>query len=183
MPTTKPPSKACAELNAMEKADRPIKLLFVCMGNICRSPAAHGVMEKIVLDAGLQEQLDIDSAGTINMHAGNLPDSRMRQAASQRGYPLTHRARQVGRVDLDAFDLLLTMDMENLADVASLADPRKHAAKVRLFSDFCTEHDEKEVPDPYYGGAAGFEKVLDMMEDGCAEILRRFKEGTLLHRV
>jgi protein-tyrosine phosphatase len=163
--------------------DRPAKILFICMGNICRSPAAHGVMDKLVGDAGLQEKLDIDSAGTINLHAGNLPDARMREAAARRGYSLTHRARQVRRDDLDAFDLLLVMDRANLADVASLADPRRHDGKVRLFAEFCTEHDEAEVPDPYYGGSAGFEKVLDMMEDGCTEILRKLRDGTLLLRV
>jgi protein-tyrosine phosphatase len=114
---------------------------------------------------------------------GKLPDSRMRQAASQRGYSLTHHARQVDRADLDSYDLLLVMDHGNHEDVQSLADPSKHEGKVRLFSEFCTGHDETEVPDPYYGGSAGFEKVLDMMEDGCAEILRRLKDGTLLQRV
>jgi protein-tyrosine phosphatase len=152
------------------------------MGNICRSPAAHGVMEKMVADAGMQNRVEIDSAGSINMHVGKLPDSRMRQAASTRGYPLTHRARQVDRADLDSYDLILVMDQGNFEDVVSLADPRKHEGKVRMFSEFCTEHDDTEVPDPYYGGSAGFEKVLDMMEDGCAEILRRLKDGTLLKR-
>jgi protein-tyrosine phosphatase len=164
-------------------SDGPIKILFVCMSNICRSPAAHGVMERLALDAGLHHRIAIDSAGTINLHAGKLPDSRMRQAAQRRGYPLTHRARQVLRADLDDFDLVLVMDLENLANVEPLADPQKHNGKVRLFSEFCTVHDDHEVPDPYYGGSAGFEKVLDMMEDGCAEILRRIKEGTLLQRV
>jgi protein-tyrosine phosphatase len=153
------------------------------MGNICRSPAAHGVLEKMVLDAGMQDRVEIDSAGTIHFHAGKLPDSRMRHAANARGYPLSHPARQVRRVDLDAFDLVIAMDLANLADVESLADPRKHEGKVRLFSDFCTEHDETEVPDPYHGGSAGVEKVLDMMEDGCAEILRRLKDGTVLQHV
>jgi protein-tyrosine phosphatase len=160
-----------------------MKLLFVCMGNICRSPAAHGVMEKLLVDAGMQDRMEIDSAGTIGLHAGKLPDSRMRQAASRRGYPLTHRARQVGRADLDAYDLVLVMDHANFEDVDSLADPRKHEGKVRFFSEFCTKHGETEVPDPYHGGSAGFEKVLDMMEDGCAEILRRLKEGTLVKPV
>lgn len=164
------------------KPDLPIKLLFVCMGNICRSPAAQGVMEKMAADAGVRDRMDIDSAGTINFHAGKLPDSRMREAAGRRGYPLTHRARQVSRTDLDAFDLLLVMDSANFADVESLVDPKKHGRKVRLFCEFCTNHCETEVPDPYYGGSAGFEKVLDMLEDGCAEILRRLKDGTLLQR-
>src|SRR5436190_5994651 len=124
-----------------------MKLLFVCMGNICRSPAAQGVMEKLVEDAGVQDLVEIDSAGTIYLHAGELPDSRMRQAASRRGYPLTHRARLVRRADLDAFDLVLVMDLGNFADVESLANPQKHKGKVRLFSEFCTKHDETEVPD------------------------------------
>jgi protein-tyrosine phosphatase len=152
------------------------------MGNICRSPAAHGVMEKMVADAGMQDRVEIDSAGTINFHVGKLPDSRMRQAASTRGYPLTHRARHVDRADLDAYDLLLVMDHGNHEDVQSLADPSKHRGKVRMFTDFCMKHGDSEVPDPYNGGSAGFEKVLDMVEDGCAEILRRLKDGTLLKR-
>lgn len=164
------------------KPDGTLKLLFVCMGNICRSPAAHGVMEKMVLDAGLQDRIEIDSAGTISMHAGNLPDPRMRRTAGARGYPLTHRARQVERADLDAFDLVLVMDHENLANVEPLADPKKHAGKVRLFCDFCTEHEDTVVPDPYYGGDAGFEHVLDLLEDGCTEILKQFNDGTLGQR-
>jgi protein-tyrosine phosphatase len=158
------------------------RILFVCMGNICRSPAAHGVMEKMLADAGLQQRLTIDSAGTINLHAGKLPDSRMRHAAGLRGYPLTHLARQVVHGDLDDFDLVLVMDLDNLSHVEPMAHPQRHVGKVRLFSEFCTKHKDREVPDPYYGGAAGFEKVLDMMEDGCAEIIRRLKEGTLLQR-
>ena len=160
----------------------PIKLLFVCMGNICRSPAAHGVMEKMVADAGLADLVEIDSAGTINLHAGNMPDSRMRAAAAKRGYSLTHPARQIGKADLDHFDLVLVMDRENLANVKPLTDTKKHAGKVKLFCDYCTEHDEREVPDPYYGGAAGFEKVLDLLEDGCTEILHRVEQKTLLPR-
>jgi protein-tyrosine phosphatase len=157
-------------------------LLFVCMGNICRSPAAHGVMQKMLLDAGLDKQARVDSAGTINLHAGKLPDARMRKAAQRRGYSLTHPARQVRRSDLDDFDLVLVMDLENLANVERLADPRKHKGKVRLFCEFCTKHDETEVPDPYYGGEEGFEFVLDLLEDGCAELLRRIQSGSPLDR-
>ncbi len=158
----------------------PFKLLFVCMGNICRSPAAHGVMEKMVADAGLADQVEIDSAGTINLHAGNMPDSRMRAAASQRGYTLTHPARQIEKADLDHFDLVLVMDRDNLANVKPLTDTKKHAGKVKLFCDFCTEHEEREVPDPYYGGASGFEKVLDLLEDGCAELVKQVQNKKLV---
>lgn len=152
------------------------------MGNICRSPAAHGIMQKMLLDAGLENLVHVDSAGTINLHAGKLPDSRMRKAAGRRGYPLSHPARQVRPSDLDDFDLVLVMDLENLADVEQFADPQKHEGKLRLFCEFCTAHDETEVPDPYHSSDAGFEFVLDLLEDGCAELLRRIQSGSLLDR-
>lgn len=158
----------------------PPRILFVCMGNICRSPAADGVMHHLVREAGLEDQVEIDSAGTIGMHAGKLPDSRMRKAASRRGYDLTHRARQVVASDLDNFDLVLVMDAFNRSDVEQLVGRAQRHARIRLFCEYCQHHDHTEVPDPYYGGEAGFEEVLDLMEDGCAELIQRLKSGTLL---
>ncbi len=157
-----------------------VKLLFVCMGNICRSPAAEGVMLHQLEEAGLNGQVSVDSAGTLNYHAGNLPDTRMRQAASQRGLDLTHRARQITPEDLEKFDLILVMDQDNKHEVMLLSGAKAHVAKIKMFCEFCTGHSETEVPDPYYGGAQGFDLVLDLLEDGCAEITRRLKEGTLL---
>jgi protein-tyrosine phosphatase len=152
-----------------------VKLLFVCLGNICRSPAAEGVMAKLVADAGCADLWRIDSAGTIGLHAGDLPDSRMRGAAQRRGCDLTSRARQIQLRDLKEFDLIVAMDRSNLADIRRLVREDSQA-QLALFTDFCTRHKQIGVPDPYYGGADGFELVLDLLEDGCAEILRLWRE-------
>ncbi len=152
--------------------EKPFQVLFVCLGNICRSPAAEGVMRAKVEEAGLETHIRLDSAGTAGWHRGKLPDARMREAGKARGYELQSRARQVTREDLAAFDLVLAMDASNLRDIHTLDPEGHHKAKVRLFCEFCTEHEEKEVPDPYYGGPEGFEKVLDLLEDGCAGVLR-----------
>lgn len=156
-------------------ASEPFRLLFICMGNICRSPAAEGVMRRIVSEAGLAHRIHIDSAGTGGWHAGNLPDSRMRAAAARRDYDLTSRARQVGTSDLRSFDLALVMDQQNLRDLQVFDPSGQFRAKVRLFCEFCTDHDDTEVPDPYYGGEAGFEHVLDLLEDGCRNLLHHIQ--------
>lgn len=148
------------------------KILFICMGNICRSPAAEGVMRKRVAEAGLSSRVLIDSAGTGGWHAGARADHRMRAAASARGYDLTSLARQVKPSDFEEFDLLLIMDEQNRRDLLPFDPERQHQAKVRFLCEFCSEHPDKEVPDPYYGGAQGFEKVLDLLEDSCAGLLR-----------
>lgn len=157
-----------------------MKILFVCMGNICRSPAAEGVLRHLLKKAQLENDVSVDSAGSIDYHAGKLPDSRMRQAADKRGLKLEHRARLIIEDDLKDFDLILVMDRENLSHVKSLDRHEKFAAKIRLFCEFCTEHKENEVPDPYYADTDGFELVLDLLEDGCAEIVRRIQNKTLL---
>jgi protein-tyrosine phosphatase len=146
-------------------------VLFVCMGNICRSPAAEGVFRKLVAAAGREAEFDIDSAGTIGYHAGSPADSRMRATAEIRGYPLDSIARRIERDDFFHFDLIVTMDDENFQNVSAL-DPGRRAKVVRM-CDYCEVHEETEVPDPYYGGAAGFERVLDILEDACANLLRR----------
>jgi protein-tyrosine phosphatase len=151
------------------------RLLFICMGNICRSPAAEGVMRRMVSDAGLSHQIHIDSAGTGGWHAGNLPDPRMTVAAARRNYDLTSRARQVGTSDLRTFDLALIMDNQNLQDLKVFDPEGQYQSKVRFFCEFCTEHDDTEVPDPYYGGATGFDHVLDLLEDGCKNLLKHIK--------
>ena len=153
----------------------PFRLLFVCLGNICRSPAADGVMRDVVEKAGLSARIEIDSAGTEGWHSGKLPDQRMRQVASTRGITLDHRARQFKAVDLERFDLILAMDRDNERNIRALDRENRHAAKIRLFCDFCTDHSEREVPDPYYGGPEGFEHVLDLIEDGCEGLLREVK--------
>ena len=147
------------------------RLLFVCMGNICRSPAAEGVMQRLAGKAGLIGQLHIDSAGTGGWHAGEPPDARMTRSAARRGYKLVSRARQVLASDFARFDLIVVMDQQNLRDLKAFDPGAGQWSKVRMFCEFCTQHDEQEVPDPYYGGEAGFERVLDLLEDGCAGLL------------
>lgn len=139
-------------------------------------------MRHMIEEAGLGDSVEVDSAGTIGLHAGKQPDSRMRKAAARRGYPLEHAARQLRPSDLDAFDLVLVMDEFNLADANQLTGAAPRKARMHLFCEYCTEHEHTEVPDPYYGGADGFEEVLDLLEDGCAELVRRLQNGTLLAR-
>ena len=151
----------------------PVKVLFVCMGNICRSPAAEGVFIEYVRRAGHEELIRIDSAGTLDYHVGSLPDERMREVAATRGYKLQSRARQVRSEDIENFDLVLAMDHKNLNELVSLAGrPREH---VRLLGsylpDILRQVNAPEVPDPYYGGMAGFELVLDMIESACPALL------------
>ena len=147
------------------------KLLFVCLGNICRSPTAEGLMQALVDREGRQHEFLCDSAGTGGWHAGERADPRMREHASKRGYTLTSRARQLQPTDLEAFDWILAMDEQNYHDILSLDPTGQQAHKVRMMTDFCRTHPNRFVPDPYYGGAAGFEQVLDLLEDGTAGLL------------
>ena len=151
------------------------KLLFVCMGNICRSPAAEAVMKHVVDREGLGDRIHIDSAGTLGMHAGNQADARMRKAGFNRGYDLTSIARQVSRDDFDEFDLILVMDRQNRRDIRPFEPKGTSPEQLRLFCEFCSEHDKIEVPDPYYGGPQGFEEVLDLLEDGCEGLLKHIR--------
>ena len=156
------------------------KILFVCLGNICRSPAAEQVLRDTALRNGMENMVDIDSAGTYSGHAGDLPDYRMRAAALSRGYVLTHRARQVRISDFLDFDIIVAMDDSNYHNLFRLAPTRESHDKIFRMSEFFTRHkDWTYVPDPYYEGHEGFELVLDMLEDGCAEMLRRIDEGEL----
>jgi protein-tyrosine phosphatase len=141
------------------------------MGNICRSPAGEIVFRKLVKDAGLSDQIEIDSAGTIGFHAGNPPDSRMSETLRHRGYSIVGKSRQIQPGDLDAFDLILVADRENLRDVRSLAPDGANLDHVQRLTDYCTDHDADHVPDPYYGGSSGFEKVADLVEDACQGLL------------
>jgi protein-tyrosine phosphatase len=146
------------------------RVLFVCMGNICRSPAAEGVLRHLVAEAGLEERVEVDSAGTISYHSGDPPDRRMRRAASARGYRLEGAARQVTTADFEAFDRIVAMDSDNHRELLALR-PSSGAA-VRLFSDYLPGGQPVDVPDPYYGGAGGFDRVLDLLEAGCPRLLR-----------
>lgn len=141
-----------------------IKVLFVCMGNICRSPTAEGVFTQLVQDQQLSARFHIDSAGTHAYHVGNGPDNRAQQTAKQRGIDLSHiRARQVNADDFDYFDYILAMDSDNFA-ILKEACPAEHQHKIKRFLDYAPEQAERDVPDPYYGGPQGFEHVFDLVE-------------------
>ena len=149
------------------------KLLFVCLGNICRSPAAEGVFLHLLNERGLSDRFGVDSAGTGGWHTGNPADQRMQAAAARRGIQLPSRARQISLDDLSDFDLVLTMDDANLTAVQGLAREagRRATATVRPMLSYAQSFSETEVPDPYYGGEAGFEHVLDLLEDACSNLL------------
>ena len=147
------------------------KLLFVCLGNICRSPTAEGVMAALVKRAGKSKEIHCDSAGTGGWHEGEHADARMHNHARRRGYELTSRSRPMRASDFAEFDLILTMDERNFRDVKSRIPQTPHHAQVRRMTDFCREHFEQEVSDPYYGGDQGFEQVLDLLEDACSGLL------------
>lgn len=155
------------------------KILFVCLGNICRSPTAQGVFEKIIIDKNLADKFFIDSAGTAAYHIGKKPDSRSIFHAAKRGYDLTHqRARKVDFSDFYEFDKILAMDKNNYDDLMEIA-PQEAKNKISMILDFADKEflnkinsGSNEVPDPYYGGDAGFEKVLDLVENACIAFLK-----------
>ena len=142
-----------------------MRILFVCMGNICRSPTAEGVMRQLIADAGLEDVVEVDSAGTGGWHAGEPPDARATAAARRRGVTLEGGARQVRPEDFDRFDLIVAMDRENLRDLRAMAPDHGAREKLRLLAP------DQDVPDPYYGGDRGFETVLDMVGAACRELL------------
>lgn len=151
-------------------------IVFICMGNICRSPTAEAVFRHYVENAGLAGQILIDSAGTHDYHIGEPPDLRARQAAGQRGYDMDGmRGRQVEEGDFHRFDYVLAMDRANLAILQRIAPPDS-GAQVGLFLEFARYHAEREVPDPYYGGVEGFERVLDMVEDAAQGLLQHIRQ-------
>ena len=164
------------KLSQVAEDTAKVLVLFVCMGNICRSPTAEGVFRKVVSDAGLDAGILVDSAGTHAYHINEPPDRRARVAAERRGFPLDNiRARRVSGEDYERFDYILAMDEDNLSILKEGA-PEQHRYKVRLFLEFAESSRVMEVPDPYYGGAAGFERVLDLVEEaseGLLESLRR----------
>ena len=151
-----------------------VRVLFVCMGNICRSPLAQGILENLVRREGLEDEIFVDSAGTGRWHAGQPPDERALSAASLRGLDISsQRARQVRPEDCENFDYILTMDEENYRMVAALC---RGSAVVRPFLDFAPHSPEREVPDPYYGGPDGFERVIDLVEEASEGLLEDIHE-------
>ena len=152
-----------------------INVLFVCMGNICRSPTAEGVFKQQVVQAGLDQYIDSDSAGTHGYHIGDPPDERSQRHAVRRGYDLSRlRARKVESTDFERFDYVLAMDENNLT-LLTRDCPQHHAAKLALFMRYGKRGEAIAVPDPYYGGASGFERVLDMAEDAAQGLLRHIR--------
>lgn len=149
------------------------KILFVCLGNICRSPAAEAVMRSFVVTRGLGSLIELDSAGIYGGHRGELPDRRMRVHARPRGYELTHRSRPVKQSDLESYDMIVAMDSANCLDLEEMAHTPQQKAKIVMMGDYIrlqrTHYDY--VPDPYYEGSEGFELVLDLLEDACENLL------------
>ena len=143
------------------------KILFVCLGNICRSPAAEGIFNQKIKERDLENFFVVDSAGTGNWHVGNLPDQRMRSTALSRGIELNSRSRQIEENDLYEFDQILVMDKDNLKAVKSLTKDQKNPinSKIKLILNYSNNSQLDEVPDPYYGGQNGFEKVIDLLDD------------------
>ena len=152
-------------------------VLFICLGNICRSPAAQAVMQAMVDERGLTDRFYIDSAGIGGWHIGDLPDKRMRVHARPRGYELTHRARKVRSADFEDFDLIVGMDASNVDDLCNLAMTLEQQDKVVMMGDYIRRYPNYDhVPDPYYEGSEGFELVLDLLEDACDNLLDRIIE-------
>ena len=157
--------------------DQPYRIMMVCLGNICRSPTAQGVMEQQVAEAGLQQQVQVDSAGTGDYHIGHAPDHRAQAHALKRGYDISaQRARQLADADFEDFDLILVMDAANERDVLARC-PEQYRHKVQRLAGYGRQHQTDTVPDPYFGGAEGFEQVLDLVEDACAGVLAEVLQG------
>ena len=158
-------------------SNKKFKVLFVCLGNICRSPAAHGIFEHIVRENAMQDYIEVDSAGTYGGHRGELPDKRMRHAALYRGYALTHKSRPVTSLDLLDFDMVIAMDDQNYEDLMHIAPSVEASRKIRRMADYLKTHKISYIPDPYYMGTEGFTLVLDLLEEGCQNLFNEIKNA------
>ena len=154
-----------------------MKILFVCLGNICRSSSAEEIMRTFIKREGLADRIEVDSAGILSYHQGEMPDSRMRMHAYHRGYELTHRSRLVCLEDFLEFDMIIGMDDRNIQDLKERAPSPEAEGKIYRMTDFCRTKLVDYVPDPYYGGAQGFENVLDILEDACGGLLHEIKKS------
>jgi protein-tyrosine phosphatase len=178
------PDEARDPSGGVPPAEGPVavRLLFVCLGNICRSPTAEGAMRALVREAGLQDTIEIDSAGTGGWHVGSPPDARAIAAARARGITLAGNARQVERNDLDDFDFVIAMDSANMRELRQLAASDEQRAKVRLLREFDPAgagDGDLDVPDPYYGAPGGFEEVLDLVQAACAGLCAQIRAREL----
>jgi len=156
----------------------PVRVLFVCLGNICRSPTAESVMRALVHEAGLEDSIELDSAGTGGWHVGSPPDERATETASARGIALEGAARQVCAEDFEDFDLILAMDSSNLAELRRMAPDEQTRARIRMLRELDPASaglNDLDVPDPYYGGPRGFEDVLDVVQAACVGLLEELR--------
>jgi len=164
-------------MNTSSEHPQKVRILFVCLGNICRSPAAHAVFQRLAESRGGSQRYAVDSAGILDYHEGELPDPRMRAAAARRGYDLTHRARPVCPDDFSRFDHIVAMDQKVLTKLKNLARDEhvaQHRARLSLFLDHVDNaYRGQDVPDPYWSGEDGFEHVMDLIELGCEALLRK----------
>ncbi len=163
-------------------AQERVRLLFVCLGNICRSPTAEGVMRHLVVQEGVEDEIEMDSAGTGSWHVGSAPDARATAAAAGRGVTLAGTARQVRQADFAEFDLILAMDRANLRDLRAAAPGEQEREKVRLLREFDPvgpnpTHPDLDVPDPYYGGEDGFREVFELVRAACEGLLAEIRAG------
>jgi protein-tyrosine phosphatase len=159
---------------------KPTRILFVCLGNIIRSPLAARLFEHVAKEAGVGEKYDVDAAGTANYHVGQTPDERMVRTAARRGFDYTHRGRQVKAKDFDDFDLIIPMDLENMGDLRILAKGKEQLAKLHLMREFDPDADGAvAVPDPWHDGPRGFENVYDIIERSVRGLLRSLEAGEL----
>ena len=152
------------------------KILFVCLGNICRSSSAEGIMLRLLEQAGMENEVKVDSAGILSYHQGELPDARMRMHAARRGYNLVHRSRPVRTEDFYDFDMIIGMDDRNIDDLRELAPSPEEEKKIYRMCDFSVKKVVDYVQDPYYGGDSGFENVLDILEDTCGGLLEMLRK-------
>lgn len=166
-----------AVINQDNVMTKPYQLLFVCLGNICRSPSAENIMRYLIAEAGLSDRILCDSAGTSSYHIGSSPDRRMQAAASQRGITLKGSARQLTSDDFETFDLILAMDEDNYRNILALDRDNRYGEKVQLMCDYAQHYRDREVPDPYYGGPDGFNYVIDLLMDACQGLLTHIQQS------